>query len=178
MSTSGKSRVQEEIKRDLFSGDDKVVMAAIHRAKEEGTSALVEPLIAVYASSNNAVILGEIGDMLSSLKVSNTEESFIMALENPDYKAIRKDLLGFIWNSGIQPVNAVALLSEIAVEGSFEEALECLTIVESLEEGVPEEQILEAGSLLRSFIGNHREDPKVHLLADLLVAIENRSELD
>lgn len=178
MTSANSSKIQEEIKKDLFSGDDKVVMAAIHRSKEEGTALLVGPLIAVYANTDNVIIKGEIAEMLASLKVSNTESSFIEALKNKEYTHVRKDLLGFIWSSGIQPVEAIVLLTEIATEGSYEEALECLTIVESLEEGVPEEQILEAGSLLRAYISSNKENPKISLLADLLVAIETRSELD
>jgi hypothetical protein len=87
-------------------------------------------------------------------------------------------LLSFIWNSGIQPAGEVVFLTELAIEGSYEEALECLTIIEEIEEGIPEDHLLEASSIARAFITTNKDHEKVHLIADLLVAIEGRQELE
>lgn len=176
MSTNAQNKIIEEIRKDLFSGDDLTVMKAVLRCKEEGTAALVQPLIAIFCTSKNVHIQAEIYDMLSSLKVSGSESDFLEALVNPTYKGARKDLLTCIWSANLQPVDGVILLTEIAVEGSFEEAVECLTIIENLEDEVAEGDLLEASSIARTFITTNPDDPKVSLIADLLVALENRTE--
>jgi hypothetical protein len=178
MSNMTKSKIIEELKKDLFSGDDATVMKAIHRCQEEGNSQLVHPLVALYCTTPNVIIKSEIGEMLASLKVSGVEDVFIEALKNPLYKSSRKELLSFIWSSGLQPVNDVAFIVELAIDGTYEEAIECLTIIESMDDAIPEHEILEGSSLARAFITSNKEDDKVGLIADLLVALEGRTEED
>lgn len=176
MSTTAKNKQIEEIKRELFSDDDIVVMKAVHKCREEGSKPLVEPLIAVYASTKHAEIRREIADILGNLKVSGLEEIFVKAISNKQYASVRKDLLSFIWNSGIQPVDAVVVLAEIAVEGSFEEALECVTIIESMEDPITETDILEASSILRGALSTDSTSPKKDLWYDMLTSLESKTE--
>jgi hypothetical protein len=178
MSTSAKNKVIEEIRRDLFSGEDLVVMKAVKKCEDLSAPQLVEPLIAVFATTDNIAIKQEVGEMLGSLKVSNTEDYFFNALRNKEFRNVRRELLSFIWNSGIQPAGEVVFLTELAIDGSYEEALECLTIIEEIEEGIPEDHLLEASSIARAFITTNKDHEKVHLIADLLVAIEGRQELE
>jgi len=176
MSSNTKNKQIEEIKNDLFSGDDVVVMKAALKCKDQDSAALVEPLIAVYASTSMPEIKKEVSDLLNNIKVPNAENAFLKALSNKQNVKIRKDILSFIWNSGIQPVEDVVQLAEIASGGTFEEALECLTIIENIDDQIPEEQILESASVLRSAISSQPNDPKTGLLADLLMVLESRSE--
>ena len=176
MSSSSKNKLVEEIKNDLFSGDDVVVMKAVLKCKDQDSVTLVEPLIAVYASTGMPEIRREVADLLNNIKVPNAEQAFLKALANKQNAKIRKDILSFIWNSGIQPVEQIVDLTEIAIDGSFEEALECLTIIENIDDQIPEEQILESTSVLRSAVSSQPNDPKTGLLADLLMVLESRSE--
>jgi hypothetical protein len=176
MSSNTKNKQIEEIKNDLFSGDDVVVMKAVLKCKDQDSAALVEPLIAVYGSTSMPEIKKEVSDLLNNIKVPNAENAFLKALSNKQNAKIRKDILSFIWNSGIQPVEEVVQLVEIASAGTFEEALECLTIIENIDDQIPEEQILESASVLRSAISSQPNDPKTGLLADLLMVLESRSE--
>lgn len=176
MSLTAANKIAEEIRKDLFSGDDLTVMKAVHRCREEGSALLMQPLLAVFSTTGNANIRSEILDMLSTLKVSGVEQDFLDALKNPAYRSARKDILTCIWSSGLQPVEGVALITEIAAEGTYEEAIECLTILENMEDEVPESELLEASSIARTFISFNSGDPKIGLMADLLAALEGRSE--
>lgn len=178
MSSSSKNKLVEEIKNDLFSGDDVVVMKAVLKCKDQDSVTLVEPLIAVYASTGMPEIKREVADLLNNIKVPNAEQAFLKALANKQNTKIRKDILSFIWNSGIQPVEQIVDLTEIAIDGSFEEALECLTIIENIDDQVPEEKILESASVLRSAISSNPNDPKTALLADILMTLETKTEED
>jgi hypothetical protein len=178
MSSSSKNKLVEEIKNDLFSGDDVVVMKAVLKCKDQDSITLVEPLIAVYASTGMPEIKREVADLLDNIKVPNAEQAFLKALSNKQNAKIRKDILSFIWNSGIQPIEQIVDLTEIAIDGSFEEALECLTIIENIDDQVPEEKILESASLLRTAISTSPNDPKTALLADILMTLETKTEED
>jgi hypothetical protein len=175
MSTAKQKNI-EEIKRDMFAGDDKTVLKALHRCREEGTAALVEPLIHVFATTKSAGIREEASDMLNTLKVSNAEEAFMNALRKPEWKASRKHLLAFMWNSGIQPLEFMAEIATIATEGDFEVALECLTLLESLEDMMPEEQLLESVAVLRTYLADDHNSDKASLLLQYLAILEGTEE--
>jgi hypothetical protein len=49
-----------------------------------------------------------------------------------------------MWNTGLQPVDAVSQVSELAASGDYALRLECLTLLESIEDPIPEEQLLES----------------------------------
>ena len=143
MSTT-QQRKSDAIRNDLFSGDDALVAKAISRCEEEGSAQLVEPLLAFYASKAPEALRMRVASMLGSLKVSNVESYFLQALANPQWKHIRKDIVGFMWNTGLQPVDAVSQISELASSGDYALTLECLTLLESIEDPIPEEQLLES----------------------------------
>jgi hypothetical protein len=82
--------------------------------------------------------------MLGTLKISNVENYFLQALSNAEWKHIRKDIVGFMWSIGLQPVDAVSQISDLAASGDYALTLECLTLLESIEDPIPEEQLLES----------------------------------
>lgn len=141
--TTSQQRKLDEIRSDLFSGNDTLVAKAIARCEEEGSAPLVEPLLAFYASSAPEPLRARVASMLGSLKVSNVEVYFLQALSNKNWGHIHKDVVGFMWNTGLQPVDAVAQITELATSGDYALTLECLTLLESIEDPIPEEQILE-----------------------------------
>jgi len=134
----------DAIRNDLFSGDDTRVARAISNCEDDGSAPMVELLLAFYASSASESLRIRVASMLGSLKVSNVESYFLQALSNPEWKHIRKDVIGFMWNTGLQPVDAVSQISELAASGDYALALECLTLLESIEDPIPEEQLLES----------------------------------
>jgi hypothetical protein len=153
MSTA-QQRKLEAIRNDLFSGDDTLVAKAISRCEEEGSAPLVEPLLAFYASNAPESLRLRVSSMLGSLKVSNVEVYFLQALANPKWKHIRKDIVGFMWNTGLQPVDAISQISELAASGDYALTIECLTLLESIEDPIPEEQLLESIAVVHKAISD------------------------
>jgi len=167
MSTAQQKKL-ESIRNDLFSGDDTLVAKAISRCEEEGSAPLVEPLLAFYASNAPEALRMRVADMLGSLKVSNVEPYFLQALANPQWKHIRKDVVGFMWNTGLQPVDAVSLISELAVSGDYALTLECLTLLESIEDPIPEEQLLEGIAIVHKSISETSDSDFKKLLTEYM----------
>jgi hypothetical protein len=143
MSTA-QQRKLDAIRNDLFSGDDILVAKAISLCEEEGSAALVEPLLAFYASNAPESLRMRVADMLGSLKVSNVEIYFLQALANPQWKH----------STGLQPVDAVSQISDLAASGDYALTFECLTLLESLEDPIPEEQLLESIAVIHKAISD------------------------
>lgn len=154
MSNALSARAIEELKRDLFSQDAAVVMRALNKCREDGTRELVEPLIALYASSDDLHVQEEIQEMLSNVKISNLETVFMNALMNPENRKVRKQILSFMWNSGVEPVDNLLEITDIAITGTFEETLECLTLLDTIESMIPDEALMESIYRVREFLGN------------------------
>lgn len=167
MSTA-QQRKFESIRNDLFSGDDTLSAKAISRCEEEGTAPLVEPLLAFYASNAPQQLRLRVAAMLGSLKVSNVEDYFLRALANPEWKHIRKDIVGFMWNTGLQPIDAVCRISELASSGDYALTVECLTLLESIEDPIPEEQLLESIAIVHKAVSETPEGDFKKLLNEYL----------
>ena len=167
MSTA-QQRKLDAIRNDLFSGDDILVAKAIGLCEEVGSAALVEPLLAFYASNAPESLRMRAADMLGSLKVSNVETYFLQALANPKWKHIRKDVVGFMWSTGLQPVDAVSQISELAASGDYALTIECLTLLESIEDSIPEEQLLEGIAVIHKAISDASNNDFKRLLNEYM----------
>ncbi len=172
MSSTSKNKAVDEIRRNLFSPDDAIVQSALNRCREEGNAALVEPLIAFYASEPAPEFKQQAADMLGTLKVSKVEHFFIAALKNNDYREIWQDLVSFMWNSGLQPVNDLEVITTLALRGNYLLTLECLTLLESLDAEVPEEVILECITLMKAKSKVGLGDDMKKLLTAYLTTLE------
>lgn len=178
MSTA-QQRKLDAIRNDLFSGDDALVAKAIARCEEEGTAPMVEPLLAFYASETNPTLRNRVAQMLGSLKVSNVEDYFMKALANRQWKHIHKDIIGFMWNTGLQPVEYVIQITELAAVGDYQLTLECLTLLESIEDPISEEQLLESLAIVHRAIANANEPDFKNLLSEYMNVLNfQRSQTD
>ena len=167
MSTA-QQRKLDAIRNDLFSGDDILVAKAIGLCEEEGSAALVEPLLAFYASNAPESLRMRVAEMLGSLKVSNVETYFLQALANPQWKHTHKDIVGFMWSTGLQPVDAVSQISDLAASGDYALTFECLTLLESLEDPIPEEQLLESIAVIHKAISDASNNDFKRLLNEYM----------
>jgi hypothetical protein len=167
MSTA-QERKLEAIRNDLFSGDDALTAKAISKCEEDGSAPLVEPLLAFYASNAPLSLRIRVADMLGSLKVSNVESYFLSALANPHWKHIRKDIVGFMWNTGLQPTDSIGTISELASSGDYALTVECLTLLESIEDPIPEEQLLESIAIVHKTVSETSDGDFKKLLNEYL----------
>ncbi len=174
MSATQQKKVTDEIRRDLFSDDDAVVKRAIEKCREQGTSAVVEALIAFYASDASEELKQEVASMLSSLKVSGVEGYFEAALKNPTMAHIKRDLITFMWNSDINPSGSLMEISSIAVSGDYATRLECLTLIENSEAVFQEENVLAGIEVLTQHLGKHPTQNADPLLLEMLSNLQGR----
>lgn len=177
MSTRNSTKkVIEQIRADLFSTDEKSVLASLALCRDQGDLSLVEPLILLYTRTASDEVRSTVADMLSSIKVTGSEDHFMSALANPELRPFRKDLLSFMWQAGLQPIGWLIEITQMVNEGSIEEVIECITLVESIEDDFPEELVLESVQKVRQYLSNAPAEQKSNLVAAYLGVLEQRSQ--
>ncbi|MFN0033041.1 MAG: hypothetical protein ACKVOR_12850 [Flavobacteriales bacterium] len=174
--TTAGSKQSEELKRNLFSTDNAVVMRALLKCSEKGTAEMIEPLLALYATTTEETFKAEINRMLSQLKVTGVEDAFMNALVSQDKQHMIKDILTFMWNSGVQPVAHVAAITRIAIAGTYEVALEALTLIESMDDEIDEGELTESIAEVTIYLGENAQNDHTRLMQEYLRELQFKAD--
>ena len=130
--------------KDLKHANNQKVKAALAQAREHGDANWVKPLLKAYAGRQEDAIREEMRDLLSTMKISSSEQVFLDALVDTSFAHIKPDLLSFLWNCGFTCDGRLARVAEVACEGDFQQAFEGVTLLEQVETVVDEKDLLEA----------------------------------
>jgi hypothetical protein len=168
MSSKESTAKREQIKSDLLQGDEKEAAAALDFISEGGDGGYIATLLEAYSLRREEILKLRIGEMLSTLKVSGSEPMFVAALNNSAYSDFYTDILGFMWNSGVNVPGELPLLIRVGLSGDYMRALEAFTLIESMEGPFDEEQVLEAILAVRKFLEAEPEGDKRDLVNSLL----------
>jgi hypothetical protein len=168
MSKTQKPSRLESIKNDLFSSEDVVVEAALSKAKKHGNQTLILPLIEVYFGMEQSPLKDQISEMLSSIKVDGAEEPFVEALKDEKFRSIRQNILSFMWNSDLQPVEHIETITMTAIDGDYLTAFEALTLIDNLEGPFPDDQIMGAIVDLSEFQSDNQNLDKSEILNQMI----------
>ena len=152
----------------LFDPDIERVNEALNAIKEEGDKDFVIPLMdaALHNVENEAS--DNILKMLSQLKDSAAIEQFMHHFTEEKYSDLHAEFLAIIWH-GNYPVHAhLESAVKLGLEGTFQAAFECLTILENAEGPFPEEQLLESQLMCKQFLADNKEHPNRVLIEQIL----------
>lgn len=175
--TPSKKQKLEEIRTKLFSQNDADILSALKDVRKKGDSSFVSPLLEAYLDSENDQVKAELETLLSTLKVSGTEEPFVAALSSDRFKHVHGDVLKFMWNSNINLPQHLGLIVKTSVAGDFIQLLEGLTLVEHMDGPHIEVQVTDAILTMRQFMASNKDESKKELadtLFMLLLDIESQ----
>jgi len=134
--------------KDLKHANNQKVKAALTQAREYGDATWVKPLLEAYAGRQEDALREEMKDLLSTMKISSSEQVFLDALADINFAHIKSDVLSFLWNCGFTCDGRLARIAEVACEGDFQQAFEGVTLMEQVETVVDEKDLLEAQVLV------------------------------
>ncbi len=137
--------------KDLFSADDAVVLKAIESLTETGDHSVIHPLLELMLHGSEEVNAA-VEQVLFQLKDTKAMNELVEALDNPKYEPIRATILAAFWNTGQWPTEHLVKLCEIAVNGTYQEAFEVLTIVEHMEGTMEPAELELAMEPIREFL--------------------------
>ena len=172
------SQKLQTILTGLHSKDEKKVSKAIKSLESHGNAHAIKSLAEALLNSESEKNKGEIIELLSSLKDTSTVVEMIEVISDKTFLPIRQQLLSTIWNMKVDFSDYVDDFVEIAVNGNFMEALDCLTIIENLEGPFMEENILECQLHLKSYLEQTgvKDEQKAHILSEIAIKIRDFNE--
>lgn len=160
--------------RDLFSADDKVVVSAVSKLSKVGDHKAIYPLLEVMINGSEEVSYA-VEQVLFQLKDTKSMNVLIEALDNPKYLQVRPAILAAFWNTGQWPIDHLHKLCEIAVDGTYNEAFEVLTIVEHMEGELEPAEVQPALESLREFLMQGENHPNFAII-ELIYSALNAAE--
>lgn len=149
---------QAKVLNDLTSKDERRVFAALEKTEQEGNEYSVLPVLELFRDSKSEEVRKRCREMLEALKVSAAEEILTNALDDQNFNSIKGDIMSFMWNSGMQPTDAVDLITKTTLEGDFMTAVEGMTLLDSLNAVPDEESLYNALVMVRDFLKTHKDD--------------------
>jgi hypothetical protein len=126
-------KIDDLLKKNLFSAKTDVVISAIEKVKEKGNKLYIPLLFELLNSSPEIEIETEIKNLLGTIKDKNTVNSFMRAIEDDKYKGIRKTILTACWQNGLDFSTFLPVFIDLVIHEDWETAFEAFTVIDNLE---------------------------------------------
>jgi len=164
-------KIDEQIKRNLFSAKTDVVISALESIQKKGNKLYLPILFDLLNSSPEPEIETEIKHLLETVKDKESVNSFLRAIEDDKYKPIRKDLLTACWQNGLDFSTFVPVFIDLIIREDWEIAFEAFTVIDNLE-FLPNQEIIKIA------VGKIKEalpfanDQKTYFLSEILAKLK------
>jgi hypothetical protein len=126
-------KIDEQIKKNLFSAKTEVVISAIESIQKKGNLLYIPILLDLLNSSPETEIESEVMNLLGMVKDKESVNSFVRAIENDKYKGIRKSILTACWHNGLDFSTFLPVFIDLIIHEDWEIAFEAFTVADNLE---------------------------------------------
>lgn len=133
--------INEKIKLALFSANIEVIKSAIQKISDEGNRLYLPLLFDLLNTMPEHEVEVEIIKLLGSVKDKDSVNSFMRAIEDAKYKAIRKTLVSACWQNGLDFSNFMPVFIDLIIKDEWDVAFEAFTLIDNLEY-LPNDNIL------------------------------------
>ena len=134
-------KIDEQIKKNLFSAKTEIVISAIEAIKKNGNKLYIPILFDLLNSMPEPEIETEIKSLLGNVKDKDSINGFMRAVEDDKYKPIRKSILTACWQNGLDFSTFLPVFIDLIINEDWETAFEAFTIIDNLE-FLPGEEII------------------------------------
>lgn len=171
MARQSAKNIQEGIILDLGSNDDAKILAALDKIPTHGSAAIIEPLLECYDETTNDDIKAKIKALLSELKDTTTVEPMVdyFRLASSETKEM---ILNAFWNNNLSPFEYLDVFVESAIQGSYMECFELLTLIENMDADYSEMEFKHMIADLEDAVENEELTMKSEILTQLLDIIK------
>lgn len=126
-------KIDEQIKKNLFSSNTEVVLSAMEDVRKKGNKLYIPMLLDLLNSMPEQEVEKEIKNLLGTVKDKETINSFMRAIEDEKYKSIRKSILIACWQNGLDFSTFLPVFVDLIINEDWEIAFEAFTIIDNLE---------------------------------------------
>ena len=168
-----------ELSKALKSNDPGELRSTLKEIEKEDDVRLIKPLIELGKRNRHINVQLEISQLLYDLKLTKGHAIILDELKTMGPNPFRTVLIAAVWNANIAAFDHLDLFVKLAIEGSFDEAIECLTVIEETEGVIVEEQVLESLLMLKEYLQDdkNKEVDKTPNIKDILTKVEEIERL-
>ena len=156
-------KIDEQLKNNLFSANDAVVLSAIEAIKVKGNKLYIPVLLDLLNASPEPDIEQQVIELLGSVKDKEAVNSFIRAIEDSKYQKIRKSVLVACWENGLDFSTFLPVFIDVIINDDWETAFEAFTVVDNFEFIPPLEIIKTSKSKIQNALPLANEQKKYFL---------------
>lgn len=164
-------KIDEQIKKNLFSAKTETVIAAIESIKKKGNKLYIPILFDLLNSMPEPEIETEIKSLLGNVKDKESINSFMRAVEDDKYKPIRKSILTACWQNGLDFSTFLPVFIDLVINEDWEIAFEAFTIIDNFE-FLPGEEIIRKSISKIEVALPAANDQKSYFLNEILVKLK------
>ncbi len=164
-------KIDEQIKKNLFSANTNVVISAIEAIQNKGNKLYIPILFDLLNSSPEPEIETEIKNLLGTVKDKDTINAFMRAVEDDRYKPIRKSILTACWQNGLDFSTFLPVFIDLVINEDWEIAFEAFTVIDNLEY-LPSEEIIENSVIRINNALARANEQKSYFLNEILVKLK------
>lgn len=177
---SGISKKVQVVLDDLKSANEEKISKAIVAIQSVGKAEIIPFLVDLLKTDLSDKNRKELLNIFNNLIDSDCVEFMIDEVKDDKNQSIRAELLNTMWNSKLDYTEFLPDFVDLAIQGDFSVALECLTIIENLDGPFTEQLLMECQLLLREYIeDNSPKDPqKAAIMSEIAVFIRDVEEYD
>lgn len=165
-----KNEINPKIKQDLFSANTETVISAINSTKEVGNKLYIPLLFDLLNSKPEHEIEVEITKLLGTVKDKESVNTFMRAIENDNYKSIRKTILTACWQNGLDFSTFLPVFIDLIITEDWEIAFEAFTIIDNLEI-LPNDAILKTSIEKINSVLDSLNEQKGYFLREVLMKL-------
>lgn len=162
----------------LNSSDEDETLKAIADLKIHGNQTAIHPLVKLLAKTESRLVKAAIVDLLNTVKSTKVPAEIAKCLQEPAFKNVRQELLASVWNTGLDYNQYMIEIAQATVEGGLMEAVECITIIENLENGLNEDQIMDGILIFKSYLVGEKDKstPKNEIIIEIVDMLQQMND--
>lgn len=134
------SQSSNDLRLELFSGDQDTVSKALSKIKDSSCFDLIEPLFDLYVTTQKNDIKSKVFSLLCDVKDQRFVDFLILALSKPKYSGIKKEITGMCWQTGLDFSGKMSFFVDLLINGNDDVAIEAYSVFESSVDYITKEE--------------------------------------
>ena len=155
------AKIIEQLKTELTFTSEPKLLKTLEKVKGKGNDKMVEPILNLYSTTKHDSVKKAIKGLLNELKVIDGTNILIEKLKDCDNE-LKEVILGALWSAGLNPIEYLPEIVEIACSSNYMVAFD-------------EEKISESKLIINDYFEKPNEETKqlISVILGLLNEMDN-----
>lgn len=152
----------------LSDNNESLFKRGLESLSESGDITVMEPISMVMFKTKDRARKHLLAEFFANIEQPEAKTELVRIIQDLEKPEHQIELLNVIWNSRMDFSEFLLDIVELAIDGSFEIAMECHTIIENMDGPFDEADVLECQLLLSSYEKHpSRTKEKDFLISDI-----------